>query len=166
MADVNADKPAFEKKFTKGASADLKVNEADIVISGITEAAHGSSRHLLAEQDSSAAGAGGINVAFTVENAEDFAVAEKISASISSASSLTSLATQTGATASVAETPSFELEVEMEVATADAAGVSSKISDSSTASILATNLAAEGIPGREQPPRVTHLFARLKDAGA
>ena len=64
MTEVTADKPAFEAKFKKGAAADLKVSEADIVISGITEAAR--RRNLLAS---------GVNVAFTVENAADATVA-------------------------------------------------------------------------------------------
>jgi hypothetical protein len=116
MADVTADKPAFEAKFKKGAAADLKVSESDIGIGAITEAAR--RRGLLAT---------GVNVAFTVENAADASVAEKISTSISAAAGLTTLTAQTGATATVAEAPTFELEVEMEVATADADAISAAV---------------------------------------
>lgn len=89
----------------------------------------------------------GIVVAFAVENAEDAAVAEEIAAGISAAAGLANLGAQTGATATVAEAPTFALEVEMEVATSDAAAVSAKITDGATNAALATNLAAEGIDG-------------------
>ena len=68
--------------------------ESDIVISAITESARRRGRGLLAA---------GVDVAFTVENAADATVAQRIATNITTASALTTLAAQTGATATVAE---------------------------------------------------------------
>jgi len=138
MTEVNADKPAFEKKFKKGVAADLGVVEGDINIRAISESPESRRRGLLAA---------GVNVAFTVENAKDDTAASAISKTISNAAALTAVAAETGASATVAAAPSYELEVEMEVAVpADKADtISSKISESGTTGAIVNNLASEGI---------------------
>jgi len=70
------------------------VSESDIVISAITESARRRGRGLLAA---------GVDVAFTVENAADATVAQRIATNITTASALTTLAAETGATATVVE---------------------------------------------------------------
>ena len=121
--------------YVKGVAADLGVVEGDINIRAISESPESRRRGLLAA---------GVNVAFTVENAKDDTAASAISKTISNAAALTAVAAETGASATVAAAPSYELEVEMEVAVpADKADtVSTKISDTGA---IVNNLAAEGI---------------------
>jgi len=122
----------------KGVAADLGVVEGDINIRAISESPESRRRGLLAA---------GVNVAFTVENAKDDTAASAISKTISNAAALTAVAAETGASATVAAAPSYELEVEMEVAVpADKADtISSKISESGTTGAIVNNLASEGI---------------------
>eukprot|EP00227_Mantoniella_beaufortii_P022065 CAMPEP_0197576610 /NCGR_PEP_ID=MMETSP1326-20131121/1568_1 /TAXON_ID=1155430 /ORGANISM="Genus nov. species nov., Strain RCC2288" /LENGTH=533 /DNA_ID=CAMNT_0043139565 /DNA_START=189 /DNA_END=1790 /DNA_ORIENTATION=- len=136
MDDVTKDKPAFEASFKKGMAADLNVAAGDITIKEI-KAAPARRRGLLAA---------GVSVDFSVDNAADTTAATALAAKVSSAaaSPTSNLAKETATTPAVAVAPTFELEVEMEVSTADSASVASALSADTTSAAMVTNLKAEG----------------------
>eukprot|EP00740_Mantoniella_antarctica_P023073 CAMPEP_0198702730 /NCGR_PEP_ID=MMETSP1468-20131203/388931_1 /TAXON_ID=1461545 /ORGANISM="Mantoniella sp, Strain CCMP1436" /LENGTH=428 /DNA_ID=CAMNT_0044461309 /DNA_START=3325 /DNA_END=4611 /DNA_ORIENTATION=+ len=152
MTEVDGDRSAFDAKFKKGAATDLKVRESDIDISAITEATR--RRDLL---DTTA----GVNIAFTVSNAVDATVATAISSRLTAAPTLITIAAQTKANVTLKEAPTYDLEVEMDVATANSAAVLSKITNTDTNADIAAKLASAGIPGAVVTIKATSTTVRL-----
>jgi hypothetical protein len=146
MTEVDGDRSAFDAKFKKGAATDLKVRESDIDISAITEATR--RRDLL---DTTA----GVNIAFTVSNAVDATVATAISSRLTAATTLITIAAQTKGNVTLKEAPTYDLEVEMDVATANSAAVLSKIINTDTNADIAAKLV---------PTLISSIFTWKHDA--
>ena len=118
-SEIDKDRAGFETNFKTGLAEDLGVLPSDIIIKDIEESSR-RRRGLLSSH---------VLVDFEVDGAPDAVRAKALAGQVQSAGGLSSLKTNTGATATIpaGTTPSYELRVDVESVSSDPDGVATKL---------------------------------------